>query len=839
MSKNHAAHSGWKRAGKIIGTIALVCFLAALIFACIFAVYVKTFLKPQLDFDYDSFALNQTSVIYYQDRNTGEYRVLQTLYSTENRIWTEYEDLPEDLIFAAVAIEDKRFFQHNGVDWYRTAGAFVNMFIGMRDTFGGSTITQQLIKNTTGREEATVRRKLVEMFQALEFEQEYTKSEILEMYLNTIYFGEKAYGVYTASLTYFGKDVSELSLAECASLISITNNPSIYDPYINPEKNKERQLNVLYSMLDQGYITEEEYDKAVAEELVFQRSSGEDSSGGTVYSYFVDQVIRDVISDLMEATGYSYNVVSQMVNSGGYSIYATVDVDIQRAMEEVFYDESSLPEAVGTYQELQGAMVIIDNDSGNIVAMCGGLGEKEGSLTLNRATQSLRSPGSCIKPISVFAPALDLGIITPVSVYDDTPLTFDGEPWPKNYDRTYKGLMTVTDAMAYSTNTIAAKIVTELTPEYCYNYLTTGFDFELVAAREISSGTLSDINVAPMALGGLTNGVTVKKMAEAYETIANKGIYRESKTYTKVLDASGNVVLDNTSSTRTAMKEKTTYYLTDMMESVVEYGTGTAAALDNMPVAGKTGTTSNDYDRWFCGFTPYYCGAVWVGYDNQEEIVLSDESVNPAISLWQQVMEKVHEDLAYKGFYQPSTMVEVTYCLDSGLLATEQCRRDVRGSRTATAMLDMDDVPTGYCDRHVRVDLCAESGQLYSDGCVAKTAASLVNYLRQFPTSGIVVQDEQYMVGRLYDDINAGYYPAAYGVDNAVADSCEIHSANEEDTGSEDEEEGLTPEEIEAILAGQEHTEQEEEDRRQEIIDSLGGEYGSDSGRTTESAVGF
>ncbi len=838
MIKNDTGHSGWKRAGKIIGTIALVCFLSALIFACIFAVYVKSFLKPQLDFDYDSFALNQTSVIYYQDRNTGENKVLQTLYGSENRIWTEYEELPEDLIFATVAIEDKRFFQHNGVDWYRTSGAFVNMFIGMRDTFGGSTITQQLIKNTTGREEATVRRKLVEMFQALEFEQEYTKSDILEMYLNTIYFGERSYGVYTASRTYFGKDISDLSLAECASLISITNNPSIYDPYINPEKNRERQLNVLYAMLDQGYISQEEYDEAVAEELVFRRSSGDEESGGTIYSYFVDQVIRDVVSDMMDATGYSYNVVNQMVNSGGYSIYATVDVDIQRAIEEVFYNEESLPEAVGTYQELEAGMVVIDNESGDIVAMCGGLGEKEGSLTLNRATQSLRSPGSCIKPLSVFAPALDLGIITPSTVYDDTPLTFNGDPWPKNYDRTYRGLMTVNDAMAYSTNTVAAKIVTELTPEYSFNYLTSGFGFDLVAAKEVSNGTLSDINVAPMALGGLTNGVTVKKMAESYEAIANKGIYRESRTYTKVLDAHGEVVLDNTAASNTAMKEKTTYYLTDMMENVVEYGTGGDAALPNMPVAGKTGTTSNDYDRWFCGFTPYYCAAVWVGYDSQEEIILSDTSVNPAATLWRLVMEQAHEDLPYKDFYQPSSMVEVTYCLDSGLRSTELCGRDVRGSRQSTVMLDIEDVPEEYCDRHVRVDICAESGQVHTEFCVAKTAASLVNYLRQFPTSGIVVLDEQYMIGDSYEEIETGNYPAADGVENPVSEECELHKPEEVEPEQE-EEEGLTPEEIEAILAGQEHTEEEEEDRRQEVIDSLGGEYGADSGRTSESAVGF
>lgn len=825
---------GWKKAGKVIGTIFLVCFLGALIFFCIFAVYVKNYLTPQLDFDYESFTLNQTSVIYYEDRSTGEQKVLQSLYGSENRIWASFDELPDDLVFATVALEDKRFYKHHGVDWYRTCSAFVNMFIGMRDTFGGSTLTQQLIKNTTKEEESTVRRKLVEIFRALEFEKEYDKDEIMEMYLNTIYFGESSYGVYSASLTYFGKEVSQLSLAECASLISITNNPSIYDPYINPEKNKERQEAALWAMLEQGYITREEYEEAKAEELVFQRGSASESSS-TVYSYFVDQVIRDVVNDLVEATGYSSNVVTQMVNSGGYSIYSTVDVDIQSAMEEVFYDLSSLPASVGTYQQLQAGMVIIDNTTGDVVAMCGGLGEKEGSLTLNRAAQSYRSPGSCIKPLAVYGPALDLGLITPATVYDDTPLTYDGEPWPKNYDRTYRGLMTVTEAMAISNNTIPAKIVQQLTPQYCFDYLTNKLGFDLVAAREVSSGTLSDINIAPMALGGLTNGVTVKQMAEAYEAIANSGVYREARTYTKVVDSHGNVILDNAQDSNVAMKEKTSYYLTDMMEAVVTEGTGTDAALSNVPVAGKTGTTTNDYDRWFCGYTPYYCAAVWTGYDSQEEIILEDQSINPAIALWQKVMEKAHEGLSTKDFYQPSSVVEVTYCLDSGLLATELCEKDVRGSRVAKIQLDISDVPTEYCDLHVRVELCAESDQLYSGSCTAKYSSAMLNYMRQMGSPGIVVADQQYTVGHLYSTIPAGYYVAATGVDIPANSYCYIHTEHE----SEEEEEIHT-----TIDPGGEEEEPETSDMsldelREFILDSLEAEYGYVTGKTSESSEGY
>lgn len=784
-----------KSAGKILGTFLLVCVLSALIFACIFVVYVKTEIDPYLEVDAESFTLNQTSVIYYKDSSSGDYKVLQNLYGSENRIWTPYEELPKYLKFAAIAIEDKDFMDHNGVDWYRTTGAFVNMFLGMKDTFGGSTITQQLLKNITKDDETTVRRKLIEIFRALQFEKEYTKDEILELYFNTIYFGESAYGVYSAARLYFGKNVSELTLAECASLIGITNNPAIYDPYINEEKNIKRQRIILAEMLDQGYITPEEYSTAISQELVFQRAVSSENTG-TVFSYAVDEIIRAVVRDLAELTGYSSEIVTQMVNSGGYKIYSTIDLSVQQALEEVFYDPDSLPASVGTYQQLQAGMVILNNTTGDIVAVCGGLGEKTGSLTLNRATQSLRSPGSVIKPLSVYAPALDLGLLTPISVYDDSPLTFDTNPWPKNYDNTYRGLMTISEAVAISNNTIPAKLVTELTPEYCYNYLLNNFKVtSLVAAKEVSSGVLSDINVAPMALGGLTNGVTVLKMAEAYESIANDGVYRDARIYTKVEDSNGKVILNNTSVSSVAMKSKTASYLTDMLQGVVSWGTGTDAALSNMAVAGKTGTTTNDYDRWFCGYTPYYCGAVWVGYDEQEEIVLADSSINPSATLWRLVMEKIHKDLSQQSFHHSATVVEVTYCRDSGKLATDACRNDIRGSRVQTEMVELDEVPDDSCTLHVTVEICDESGHIATEFCPSKTKTAMLNILRQFPTSGIVIQDQKYTVGNLYGTIATGYYPAATGDPDAMNSLCPLHGEEivvEEDDEPEDEE---TPEE--------------------------------------------
>ena len=463
MSERAERRRVWPVVGKVVGTAALICFLGALVFFCIFALYIRNFILPQAELNIEGFSLDQTSVIYYLDED-GQPRELQKLYGDENRIWTQYEEIPTDLVLACVAIEDKRFFDHEGVDWLTTTRACANMFLGSKSTFGGSTITQQLIKNLTDHDEVTVRRKLIEIFRALEFEKNYDKKDILEWYLNTIYLGEQCYGVKSAAYAYFGKDVSELTTAECAALIGITNNPSIYDPYINEDKCIERQKNILWAMHDQGYLTDAEYTEAKNQKLVFQWSSAaEEETDDYVYSYFVDQVIREVASDLSDTTGYSYDIAYQMVLSGGYSIYATIDPEVQAALESVYENELNIPATTGTWQTLQSAMVVIDNETGDIAGLVGGLGEKTGSLTFSRATQSYLSPGSIIKPVAVYALALEEGLITPQTVYDDTPFTtYNGLPWPKNENQRYRGLTTVETAMADSTNTVAVKVLDDL-----------------------------------------------------------------------------------------------------------------------------------------------------------------------------------------------------------------------------------------------------------------------------------------------------------------------------------------------------------------------------------------
>lgn len=777
-----AARRILKGFGKVFGTMVLVLFLTTLIFACLFALYVKNNLSAQVD-SIDGFTLDQTSVIYYEDPKTGQDVVLRKLYGGANRTWVKYEDIPKNLIHACIAIEDKRFEDHQGVDWVTTLKACVKMFLG-RGEAGGSTITQQLVKNITGRDEVTVRRKLVEIFSALELEKKYTKKQIMELYLNVIALGENCEGVESASQVYFGKSVSELDLAECAALIGITNNPSIYDPYINADKNKERQVIILDQMLEQKYITQEQHDTAVAEELVLHNASGEASGDEDYYSYFEDQVINDVVRDLSEKTGYDQTIVRKMLMTGGYKIYSTLNPDVQAAVEEVYQNLDNIPKTASS-QQLQSGIVIIDNKTGDVVAVAGGVGEKQGSLILNRATQSYLSPGSTIKPVSVYAPALELGLITPATVMDDTPYSFtDARHWPKNSDSIYRGLMNINEAVGLSINTIPVKLVAQMTPEYSFEFAKEKMGLSTLVSSYVNAAgdTFSDVDLAPLAMGGLTRGVTVKAMAQAYATFANEGVYREARTYTKVVDSDGKVVLDNTQQSHVAMKDMTAWYITYMLENTVESGTGTAAQIANMTVAGKTGTTTSDFDRWFAGYTPYYTGVVWCGYDDPEEVVLTDSSTNPAIVLWQKVMEQVHDGLPNKEFNKPTNVVECTVCRDSGLLMTDACREDPRGSRAVTVELSLYDVPTQNCDVHKEVEICGASGHVVNEYCkqvegnTTKTVG-LLDVSRAFPVRGITVQDQAYAVPN--DSLPAGYYPALSPDVDAINVECYIHTRDD------------------------------------------------------------
>ena len=467
--------------GKVVGTLLLIGIITTVILICFAARYIQTVIIPQAHVE-ANFVMDQTSIIYYEDPNTGEYVEHLSLHGDENRILVDYEDIPEDMINATVAIEDRTFREHHGVNWRRTLYGVILMFTG-QDIQGGSTITQQLIKNFTGYDDVTVKRKIQEIFTALDFEKNYSKEQILEWYLNYIYLGDTCSGVATAAEHYFGKDLSELSLAECASIISITNNPTIYGPNSNVrmtnedgevttgrERNKQRQELVLWTMWDQGIITEEEYQAAVAEELVFTTSVDE-KEPDTIYNWYDEQLITDVMNDLMEQYGYSSLVASDMVYSGGLRIYACVDQNVQSIVESVYSDRSNLDLTSNSGQEIQSAIVIVDPE-GNIVGLAGALGDKTTNRGWNYASRSQRQPGSSIKPLSVYAPALEAGLITPAPVFDDYPVqVLGGSAWPLNNPQTYRGLVTVADALRVSSNPAAVRVLQMLGFENSFNFM--------------------------------------------------------------------------------------------------------------------------------------------------------------------------------------------------------------------------------------------------------------------------------------------------------------------------------------------------------------------------------
>lgn len=626
---------------RVLGTILLIGVVTGLIFVCIFSFYVKTCITPSLDLDLNDFTLNQSSIIYYQDEN-GDYQKLTTVRSSENRIWIDGDQIPQHMKDALVAIEDKRFYTHKGVDWFRTAHAALNMFTG-GSTFGGSTITQQLIKNLTQQDDITVQRKLLEIFQALDLEKNYDKDEILEYYLNAVYFGEGCYGVQTAAQTYFGKDAKDLSVAEAAAIVGITNLPTYYDPFYSVENNKARQEDILREMYKQGYLQKDEYEAALAEELEFVR--GENApSNSTPYTYYEEVVLADVISDLAEAKGISRNAASQLVHNAGYEIYACVDPKIQAKVDAIYTDLEQLPKAYnGTTSQLQSAIVIIDQTTGEIKALCGGTGEKTISYGLNRATGTTRPPGSSIKPIAVYGPAVEYGLITPSTLVldeDETHVQLAHTSWyPKNSPDTYDKVITITTALQKSKNTVAAQIMDKLTPSAALDFLRTRLGVESLID--------SDAGYAAMALGEPHYGITVREMAQAYTALANDGTFTYSRTYTMVKDRTGKIILDNQPRTIQAFSQETARTMTYMLNNAATYGTGHESRLSNMPVAGKTGTTTANRDRWFCGYTPYYTCAVWTGYDTPEYMAFSG---NPATQIWQKVMESIHEDLPYKDF---------------------------------------------------------------------------------------------------------------------------------------------------------------------------------------------
>lgn len=817
-----------KKFFKRLTVIFIVLFLI-LVFAVAgagFGIYMQM-IENSPNLDLLAISPNAYSSIVYDN----ESKEIDRFHGVENREYVNLDEIPEYLQNAFIAIEDERFRSHMGIDIKGIVRAGVTTIMskitGNSRIEGASTITQQLIKNNvTNVTRNTIQTKINEIYLAINYENQLkktlgskkaAKNHILELYLNTIALGHGYYGVQAASISYFNKDVSKLTLAESASIAAITNNPSLYSPRTNAENNKTRQVRILNKMLEQKMITQEEYNSALNEDIYTEITNNYQKhidDGGSIHSYFVDSVFEQVLEDLQEKYNLSSAQASNLIYSGGLEIYTTQDSSIQQVLNETYMDESLFPnvnyslnvtytvsvknsvtgeEKHSEYKEFvknkeaadtfiinkkaeieaslsqneyilldnssisvqpQSAMVIMDQASGEVRGLIGGRGAKEVNRGFNRATDSLRQPGSVFKILAAFAPGLDLNVLTPATVFDDVPYTI-GDYSPSNWYSGYRGLSTVRSGIRDSMNIVAVKAMVKTGVNSAYKYL-ENFGFT----------SLENDNHASTALGGITHGVSQLELTAAFATIANGGTYIKPKFYTKVLDQNGNLLLENTSekNSKQVIKQTTSFLLTDMMKDVITSGTGAKAKFLNssMPIAGKTGTSQDSKDLTFVGYTPYYTAGIWLGYDRYDSVVknMSNFSQSDHLVVWRTVMEKIHKNLTVKNFEKPSGIVTAEVCIDSGMLAGENCKLDPRGNRVITEYFTEGTEPTQVCDVHTSVRVCTETGLLADDSHPQELTVTKVGIVKkELYTGPETIADHAYLL-------------------NTPSDYCRVHSGD-------------------------------------------------------------
>ncbi len=744
-----------------------------------------------------------SSIVYDAEGN----QITKLVAADSNRIYQTIDKIPLDLQHAFVAIEDERFYEHNGIDLRGIVRAAVTGIKSHDFSQGASTITQQLIKNnvfTGWTKESSfsekLKRKIQEQFLAVELEQQenVTKETILELYLNTINLGQNTLGVQAASLRYFNKNVSDLNLSEDAVIAAITQNPSRYNPISHPDNNSVRRKKVLDNMLEQGYITEAAYEEAINDDVYSRiQTVNAQTENNTVNSYFVDALTKQILSDLTEKLGYTDTQAYNQLYSGGLSIYATQDPKIQKICDDFTGNEENYPagtkylldyrltveDSEGNYENYSSEMMAIwfaengynkhrlfdskdeaqaaadaykasilnqgytlvsdnlstapqpqisltvaDQSTGYVKAIVGGRGKKEASLTLNRATDTTRQPGSTFKVVSTYAPALDAGGMTLATTQVDEPFNYsNGRPVSNWYKSGYKGICTLRYGIEQSLNIVTVKTLTDITPQLGFDYLKKFGFTTLVENRVTKDGkVMSDISQA-LALGGITDGVKNIELNAAYAAIANGGTYIEPTFYTKILDHDGNVLLEYEPDTHEVIKPTTAWLLTSAMEDVVTKGTGASVNFGTQPIAGKTGTTSDENDVWFAGYTPYYTCTTWAGFDNNVDLTTKDQQ-RLARTMWRGVMEKIHENLSRKEFVQPSGIVSKIVCKQSGKLAVDGvCTAD--GS-SYSEYFASDNAPTDYCDySHTSIHsgyICSATGLEALDTCPFKVPGTII-----------------------------------------------------------------------------------------------------------------
>ena len=712
----------WKRHRKLAIFLKIVIALIVLMIIVAAGAVIAILTSDNWTMTKDDLILKSIDTIIYDKDGTE----IANVSGSEKRRTVPLSEIPADLKDAYISIEDERFYTHHGVDIKRTVASTIRYVLnrGSASSGGGSTITQQLVKNLKDDKNnsglAGIQRKIREISRAYKLEQMLSKDQILELYLNTIFVGADVYGVELGSQYYFNKSVGELDLAECAFLAGINNAPNSYNPFgekDNTDLIKRRTKTVLSKMLELNKITEEEYNTAkaeVEEGLKFEKGN---ASSGEAMSYLARAALNQVISQFAEQKEVSLDIAAAMIEGGGYKIYTTQDSSIQSTMEEVYRSGDHIFAGVAKdsngnklNDHTQSAMVIIDHKTGYVVGCMGGLGDDVNSNGQNRATQSHRQPGSAIKPIAADAPALEAGIITAATVYDESTTTFPG--YTPNPHSGY-GLITVRKGIEISANTLHVKVMSEVGPSNSIEFMKKLGITTLVTAKDDAEH--NDENLS-LVLGGATIGISPLEMAGAYATIANDGVYIEPTFYTRVEDKDGNVVMEPEQETRRVISEGNAYILKSMLTGPVigSNGTATGCKISGQDTAGKTGTTTSNVDRWFCGFTNYYTAATWYGFDTPENLYYAGaNSTNRACKLWAQVMKKVHSDLSSSTFEKPSNIVSATICKDSGKLATDGC------TSTYTEYFVKGTVPD-YCEGHVTLTICTDTGKIATENCPNK-----------------------------------------------------------------------------------------------------------------------
>ncbi len=752
----------------------IIVFVLVIIFAMVlFAAVVGIYAYANIDFRGDEVLFlaskkkGMTTLYYdasgYYGENLKNYVPIKfaEISNSHKCEWVEYDNISQYLKDGFVAMEDRSFFTHQGINFKRTFGAMINYLFRGNSDFGGSTITQQVVKNISGDSKKSIKRKFDELIRASHIEEKYNKKEIFEVYLNVIPMGENMFGVGIASQKYFNKMPSDLTVAEAATLVGITNAPTRYNPRTSAKECIQKRNKVLYAMFEMGFINEDEYILARNSPLGVSSCKETDNE---VHSWFVETVCDEICIDLMEKYGYSESAARMMILNGGLKVYTTLDPKIQAVMEEYFENTDNFSNDI--LKGLEYSMVITDSKSASLRGIIGSVGKKEGNRLINHATEN-KIPGSVLKPLALYAPLVESKKITWATVFDDVPVEFknnNGEylEYPRNSPAVYDGLTPISDALAYSKNTIAVRLFNIIGAKSIYKNLKNNYDFDSIIEKEQTSDgrIISDLSVSPLALGQLTYGIDLRKLTESYTVFSNEGELSKGKSYVLLLDENDGELIKKEHVSRDIITKESARLMTQMLMRVVDIGTASRITLKNIiDVAGKTGTSGGSKDKLFIGFTPQYVGGVWCGYGDYSAAVPS--SAKNHLDVWDEIMNMIYKDVDVEGEEHFSTrgLEYKPYCRDSGKLYSTVCMKDIRGNRLEYGYFIADTVPRQICDRHILCEYDIISEGISVGNCPKENIVEIALLdipERKFPKQ-VYVTDAEYVYREMPDYNNLCY----------------------------------------------------------------------------------